>query len=85
LLQLRAKMEKERSAHECRTCGTGAAGMTGGAVAPAFAGTLLPSAAAEEALDVGELELDVGGAAVVALAGVGRRLHLAQQGVHLLH
>ena len=38
----------------------------------------------EQALDVGELQLHVGGAAVVALAGAGRGLHLAQQRVHLL-
>ena len=42
---------------------------------------LLPPA--EQALDVGELQFDVGRAAVVALAGMGRRFHLAQQGVHL--
>ena len=30
-----------------------------------------------------ELQLHIGGAAVVALAGVRRGLHLAQQGVHL--
>ena len=41
------------------------------------------SAAAEQALDIGEGEGDVGRAAVVALAAVGRRLHLAQQRVHL--
>src|SRR5579883_1807869 len=38
---------------------------------------------AEQPLDVHELELDVGGPAVIALAAVGRRLHLAQQRVHL--
>src|SRR6185369_9227712 len=37
----------------------------------------------EQAFDVGELEFDVGGAAVVALAGVRRGFHLAEQGVHL--
>ena len=41
-------------------------------------------APSEQPLDVGELELDVGRPAVVALAGIGRRLHLAQQRVHLL-
>ncbi len=40
---------------------------------------------AEELFDVGELELDVGRAAVVALAGQRGLLHLAQQRVHLLH
>src|SRR5262249_19280681 len=39
---------------------------------------------AEQPLDIGELELHVGGAAVVALAGIGRCFHLAQQRVHLL-
>src|SRR5271166_5013541 len=38
----------------------------------------------EQPLDVGKLELDIGRAAVVALAGAGRRLHGAQQRVHLL-
>ncbi len=42
------------------------------------------SAPPEQALDVGELELDIGRAAVVALAGAGRLLHLAQKRVHLL-
>src|SRR5437762_14094474 len=42
------------------------------------------STAAEQPLDVAELELDVGRAAVVALAGIRRRLHLAQQRVHLV-
>src|SRR5580692_2060834 len=49
----------------------------------AWASTATNSAPAEQALDVGELQLHVGGAAVVALAGVGRRLHLAQERVHL--
>src|SRR5262249_200631 len=38
----------------------------------------------EQPLDIGELEFHVSGAAVVALAGIGRRLHLAQQRVHPL-
>ena len=38
----------------------------------------------EQPLDVGQLQFDVGRAAVVALAGAGRRLHFAQQRVHLL-
>src|SRR5215475_14459984 len=42
------------------------------------------SAALEQLLNVGELELDIGRAPVVALAGEGRLLHVAQQGVHLL-
>src|SRR5712671_4041683 len=37
----------------------------------------------EQPLDVGEVERDVGRAAVIALAAVGGRLHLAQQRVHL--
>ena len=37
----------------------------------------------EQPLDVGELQFDIGRAAVVALAGAGRRLHFAQQRVHL--
>src|SRR5581483_12017435 len=41
-------------------------------------------AAAEQALDVGELQLDIGGPTVIALAGMRRRLHLAQQRIHLL-
>src|SRR5215469_6959152 len=40
--------------------------------------------AAEQALDVGELELDVGRPAMIALAGIGCRLHLAQERVHFL-
>src|SRR5262249_60612622 len=39
---------------------------------------------AEQPLDVGELELHVGRPAVIALAGIGGRLHFAQQRVHLL-
>src|SRR5205814_794496 len=42
-----------------------------------------PSAPAEQPLDVVELELDVGRPPVVALAGMGRRLHLAEQRIHL--
>src|SRR5208282_3441108 len=38
----------------------------------------------EQPLDIGELELDIGRAAVVALAGAGRRLHRAQERIHLL-
>ena len=41
------------------------------------------SRAAKEFFDIGELELDIGRAAVVALAGMGRGLHLAQKRVHL--
>src|SRR5712691_12183248 len=41
-------------------------------------------AALEQLLDVGELELDVSGPAVIALAGEGRRLHVAEERVHLL-
>jgi hypothetical protein len=40
------------------------------------------SAAAEEFFDVGELEFDVGRAAVVALAAQGRCFHFAQECVH---
>src|SRR5690606_28545825 len=43
---------------------------------------LLP--AAEQLFDIGELELYVGRPAMIALAGMGRRLHLAEQRVHLL-
>ena len=46
---------------------------------PAFA----RSAAREQLLDVGELELDMGRAAVVALPGKRRALHVAEQRVHL--
>src|SRR5690348_12064452 len=42
------------------------------------------SASTEQALNVGELQLHIGRAAMIALAGVRRRLHLAKQGVHLL-
>lgn len=45
---------------------------------------LARSAAREQLLDVGELELDMGRAAVVALPGKGRALHVAEQRVHLL-
>ena len=38
----------------------------------------------EQSFDVGELQFDVGRAAVVALAAVGRCFHLAQQGVHFV-
>src|SRR3954454_24107787 len=38
----------------------------------------------EQLLDIGELQFDIGRAAVVALAGVRRVFHLAQQRVHLL-
>src|SRR5487761_41891 len=41
------------------------------------------SAAAEQLLDFGEAQRDVGGPAVIALAGMRRRFHLAQQRVHL--
>jgi len=52
---------------------------------PAFAGMTmlrgLPSP--EQTLDIGKFQRDIGRAAVIALARIGRRLHLAQQGVHL--
>src|SRR5262245_47365598 len=48
---------------------------------PHWWGALAP---AEQSLDVGELEFDVRGPAVVALARVGCRLHLTQQCVHFL-
>jgi hypothetical protein len=38
----------------------------------------------KQTLDVGEFQFDIGRAAVVALAGIGRDFHLAQQRVHLL-
>jgi hypothetical protein len=41
-------------------------------------------APAKQALYVLELKLDIGGASVIALAGMGRAFHLAQQGVHLI-
>src|SRR3990167_1236280 len=41
------------------------------------------SAPAEQSLDIGELQLDIGRSAVIALAGIGRRLDLTQEGVHL--
>ena len=43
-----------------------------------------PLPPAEQPLDVGELQLDIGRAAVVALPGMRGRLHLAEQGVHLV-
>ncbi|MCB1699100.1 MAG: ATP-binding cassette domain-containing protein, partial [Halioglobus sp.] len=43
-----------------------------------------PSAAAEQPLDVLQAQGYVGGPAVIALAGAGRRFHLPQQRVHLL-
>lgn len=42
------------------------------------------SAAGEQFLDVGEFELDISGAAMVALAGERRPLHIAEERVHLL-
>src|SRR5262245_32902986 len=39
---------------------------------------------AEQALDIGQFEFDVSRSAVVALAGIGNRLHLAQERVHFL-
>src|SRR5262249_56660410 len=42
------------------------------------------SSRAEQPLDIGELELHVSRPAVIALAGIGCRLHFAQQRVHLL-
>ncbi len=50
------------------------------AAAPALldgGGASRSSAPAEQPLDVAELELHVGRPAVVALAGIGRRLHFA--------
>src|SRR5215475_1468921 len=41
------------------------------------------SSAAEQPLDIGELELHVSRPAVIALAGIGRRLHLTQECIHL--
>ena len=38
----------------------------------------------EQALDIGEFELDIGGAAMIALAGIRRCFHLAEQCVHLI-
>src|SRR5690606_39886107 len=45
---------------------------------------LTASAAAEEPLDVAELQLHICRAAVVALTGERRRLHLSQERVHLV-
>src|SRR5262249_33953618 len=42
------------------------------------------SAPAEQLFDIRQLELHIGRPAMVALAGMGRGFHLAQQGVHLL-
>ena len=41
-------------------------------------------APAKQPLDIAELELHISGSAVVALAGIGRGFHFAQQRVHLL-
>ncbi len=41
------------------------------------------SAPAEQALDIGKVERHIGRAPVIALAAVRRRLHLAQQRIHL--
>src|SRR5262249_61276739 len=41
------------------------------------------SSPAEQPLDIGELELHVGRPPVIALAGIGRRLHLTQESIHL--
>ncbi len=41
-------------------------------------------APSEQFLDILELQLDIGRAAMVALAGMGGGLHLAQQSVHLI-
>src|SRR5258708_18692245 len=41
------------------------------------------SPAPEQPFDVGEAQLDVSGTAVIALAAMRRRLHLAQQRIHL--
>ena len=38
----------------------------------------------EQTLDVGQFQRDVSRAAVVALAGIGRCFHLAEQSVHFL-
>src|SRR6476469_2369936 len=45
--------------------------------------TTVMLAPTEQPLDVGELQFHVGRAAVIALAGIGRPLHLAQQRIHL--
>src|ERR1700747_3086325 len=42
------------------------------------------SSPAKKLLYVGEFELDVSGAAVIALTAMRRRLHLAQECVHLI-
>src|SRR5262249_60028319 len=42
------------------------------------------SSPAEQPLDIAELEFHVGRPAVIALAGIGRRLHLTQECIHLL-
>jgi hypothetical protein len=41
-------------------------------------------AAPKQPFDVAELEFDIGRAAVIALSGIGRLLHLAQERVHFL-
>ena len=38
----------------------------------------------EQPLDVGELQFDIGRTAVIALSGIRRHFHLAQQGIHFL-
>src|SRR5262249_531321 len=49
-----------------------------------FEGLGLRSAPAEQALDIGELQLDIGWAPMVALAGMGCFLHLAQKCIHFV-
>src|SRR5262249_53738624 len=52
---------------------------------PSVASSAMKSASspAEQPLDIAELELHVGRPAVIALAGIGGRLHLTQECIHL--
>ena len=64
-----------RSSGECYQASTGCAKeIAARASSPASRAAL-----AEQPLDVGELGLDGGRAPVIALAGIGRRLHLAKE------
>src|SRR5688572_10093454 len=46
--------------------------------------TSFKSAAAEQPLDIGQLQGNIGRPPMVALSGVGRAFHVAQQRIHLI-
>src|SRR5260370_3037508 len=83
LAEMRASNGSSRDGSACAAdCAVGCAKKN--ARSAAATSLIAPALApAKQPLDIGEAELDIGRSPVVALAAMRRRLHLAQQRVHL--